>query len=157
MKPNQNLTKRIRERRDAKARTTTNNPMSNLTSKIGIKETADLITFIAIATTAAFNASKDGFSLADAGIAFSLLDEAKDAFVGMKEIPAELSDLEEGEIAAIVKIVAEKLILPPSKATEIVPFVLRMVPLIFGVIACINDDDDEPKLALDDPALRFDA
>ena len=137
MKPSQNhLLRRLRKTRSAARTANQTEAMSE--SKTGIKETADLITFVAVAVTAAFQASKDGFSLSDAGVAFSLLGEAKDAFVGMKEIPNELADLQEEEIKEIVAIVADKLILPPSKATEIVPFVLRMVPLIFGIIETVN-------------------
>jgi hypothetical protein len=116
--------------------------MSERESKYGIKETADLVTFIAVGVTAAFQASRDGFSLSDAGVAFSLLGDAKEAFVGMKDIPQELSDLDDAEVAQVVQIVSDKLVLPESKASEIVPYVLRMAPLIFAIIRCVSDPAD---------------
>ena len=148
MKTN-NMLRRLRRQREARKEQPMSTEISSAgvelakTSKRGIEETADLVEFIAVGVSTAITAGSDGYSIGDLGAALSLLDEAKDALQGIKEVPAEMADLTGEEIEELVRLVAAKLIVPPSKASDLIPYALRMAGPLFAMIAILKADEEE--------------
>ena len=109
--------------------------------KYGIKETSDLVVFIAAAVSAALVASKDGITFGDIMVLVPLMDEGAKAFSGIGEVPKELTDLTAEEMAELSMLVTSKLTFASGKVNAAIPATLSMVPGLLALIAALRTPD----------------
>jgi len=108
----------------------------------GIKEIAEVVTFVAASFVGIKNAAVDGLGISDLGIIIGLSSSAKAAFEGIEKIPSELGDLSEQEADALVDMVNENLAgALGDRARQIVGKALAIVPKVVDLFEEIRQSD----------------
>jgi len=104
---------------------------------LGIKETKELLVFLAKFGNAVDIALRDGkISFMDAGVLFEPLFASASAFNGVKELPAELGELSSTEALELTDAVAAELDLANDNAEYLTE---RGLELAFALVAFISE------------------
>jgi len=112
--------------------------------KYGIKETGDLVIFLAAAVTAAMAAAKDGLTIGDLVVLVPLLDEGAKAFAGIDQVPKELSDLSAEEMTELSMLVTSRLTFTSGKVNAAIPATLSMLPGLLALIKALRAPATDP-------------
>lgn len=111
--------------------------LPNTPDLLGVKETKELLIFIAKLGNSIDVALRDGkVNFLDAGVLFEPLFNAGTAFTGAKEVPAELGELSSTEALELTDAVANTLELDNGNAEYLTE---RGLELAFNLIAFINE------------------
>lgn len=115
-------------------------PMADETNTDPIKETKELVTFLAALVTVMARATKDGFQVTDLMVLIPLADDAKAAFADLDKVAAELAIVTESDTAEIVEAVSIALDLEGSKAERVVEKALEVLPSFVSLIREIQGE-----------------
>lgn len=104
----------------------------------GIKETTDVVDFVIQIVNAVIKSKADGkVDSSDVGYLMAALMKAGPAFAGMSAIPAELKDLSEAELAALIASV-EAGVTIGDESQEIIACALAVSHQLFKLYGLLN-------------------
>ena len=108
----------------------------------GIKETQDLVDFVALLGNAIDEATKDGLQAQDFGLFMGAIGAIPGAIDGMGEIPKEIKDLDAAEKAQIIAGIKAKLDLRDDVLEGIIEESLSIGVGLWGLVQKIRAAKD---------------
>lgn len=113
-----------------------------MSEKQGVKEITDVVKLgVAIANASVLVAADKKVDLADLPIIMGILPLVPAALEGISKIPAEASDLDSAEGAALLATIAADLALPDGKAKAIVMASMKIVVDVKDLVEAIVKDE----------------
>jgi len=106
----------------------------------GIQETKDVLEFGIAAANVVSKQLADGFQITDAIAMVPVVVKLPSALSGIKDVPKELGDLDDGEKAELSSMIKEKLDLPDDKVEEAVErFLLAGLSIAAAILYAIEN------------------